>query len=69
MQGERERAKGQPGREAGTISWAEHAECFEAYAKRYGREQSCERTAQRGGFSWGEFVLFLGREPSSWQPL
>lgn len=29
---------------------------------------SAERIAERGGFSYGELALFLGREPRTWQP-
>lgn len=52
----------------GTISWAEHLEIYEAYAKRDGRDQSAERIAERGGFGWSECVLLLGREPKTWEP-
>lgn len=51
----------------GTISWVEHVEAWEAYAAQHGREQSAERIAERGGFSFGELVLFLGREPKTWE--
>lgn len=49
--------------QAGTVSWAEHVEAWEAYAKRYGRDQSAERLAERGGFGYAEIVKHLGREP------
>lgn len=55
-------------RPPGTISWTEHLEAYEAYAARYGRDQSAERLAERGGFGWTELVLFLGHEPRTWQP-
>jgi hypothetical protein len=51
----------------GTIAWSEHLEVFEGYAKRYGRDQSAERIAERGGFGWNECVMFLGREPTTWR--
>ena len=53
---------------AGTVSWDEHAEAWESYARRYGRQQSAERMAERGGFSYGELVMFLGRKPTTWEP-
>jgi hypothetical protein len=49
----------------GTVSWTEHEEAWRAYAKRYGHQQSAERIAERGGFSRGELVTFLGREPAT----
>jgi hypothetical protein len=54
---------------AGTISWVEHLEAFLEYARRYGRSQSVERIAERGGFSYGELLLFLGHAPTTWEPL
>ena len=57
------------GREPGTIAWVEHLAVFEPYAKRYGRDQSAERLAERGGFSWGEIVMFTGAPPKTWRPL
>ena len=53
----------------GTVSWTEHCEAWEAYAKRHGRDQSAERMAERHGFSYCELVMFLGREPSTWEPM
>ena len=52
---------------AGTVTWAEHLESFEVYAKRYGREQSAERLAERGGFGYYEMAGFLGHEPTTWR--
>jgi hypothetical protein len=52
----------------GTISWTEHEEAWAAYAAKYGRSQSAERIAQRGGFGFGELRELLGREPSTWAP-
>jgi len=54
-------------RPPGTVGWAEHEEAWRAYAGRYGRQQSAERIAERGGFSRGELVTFLGREPSTFK--
>lgn len=53
----------------GTVSWTEHCEAWETYAKRHGRDQSAERMAERCGFSYCELVAFLGREPSTWKPV
>ena len=53
----------------GTVSWAEHVQTWEAYAKRHGYQQSAERIAERGGFSYCELVMFLGHDPSTWEPL
>ncbi len=50
----------------GTIAWSEHLEAFKSYASEYGDGQSAERIAERGGFSYDELALYLGREPSTW---
>lgn len=48
-----------PGFEAaGTVPWAVAELAYEAYAARYGRAQSLERMAERGGFGHGEMDLF-----------
>ena len=52
----------------GTIAWSEHVEAWIAYAARYGRGQSAERIAERGGFGYAELTEFLGREPTTWTP-
>jgi len=52
----------------GTITWKEHLLAYSGYAARYGTAQSAERLAQRGGFGYGELKLFLGREPTTWEP-
>ena len=54
---------------AGTIAWDEHVEAWEAYAKKYGRDQSAERMAERAGFSREELTTLLGRPPSTWRPV
>ena len=54
--------------EPGTIAWAEHVEVWSAYAARYGRSQDAERIAERGGFSYGEIVMLIGRKPRTWAP-
>lgn len=59
---------GAPGEDPGTISWAEHLEAYEPYAKRYGRDQSPERIAERGGFGYAELVDQLGHAPRTWRP-
>jgi hypothetical protein len=53
----------------GTVAWHEHLEAWSVYAARYGTRQSAERIAERAGFSWGELVEFLGREPTTWEPI
>lgn len=47
----------------GTITWTEHLEVYEAYAKRFGRDQSAERIAERGGFGKDEAEMVLKRSP------
>ena len=69
VQGDYWLPRGTKGREPGTIAWTEHLEAFVPYAKRYGDGQSAERIAVRGGFGWSELLLYLGREPTTWQPL
>jgi len=56
-----------PRHSAGTIAWEEHVEAWNDYAKRYGRDQSAERLAQRGGFSYSELVDHLGHAPVTWE--
>jgi hypothetical protein len=56
------------GRVAGTITWDEHEEAWNDYAKRYGTEQSAERVAERGGFGYDELIDHLKREPRTWKP-
>ncbi len=51
----------------GWISWAEHVEAWEVYAKRYGREQTAERLAERGGFSYAELCQYLEHAPTTWE--
>lgn len=64
--------KDHPGRTAdarppGTITWSEHVKAWEAYARQYGKQQSAERMAKRGGFDYGELVDLLGRDPETWE--
>lgn len=54
-------------RAAGSITWAEHLEAYAAYAARFGHGQSASRLAERGGFSYGELIEFLGHEPTTWR--
>lgn len=43
------------------MPWAVADRAWAAYSAQYGREQSVERLAQRGGFGWGEMdMLFPG---------
>jgi len=69
VQGDHHIAKGQPGREPGTITWAEHLDAYAPYAKRYGRDQSAERIAERGGFGYRELTDQLGHPPKTWRPI
>lgn len=57
-----------PARGPGSISWEEHLLAWSAYALRYGTQQSAERIAERGGFSYWELVDQLGYEPKTWTP-
>jgi hypothetical protein len=45
-----------PRREPGWVPWAVAEAAYEVYARRYGKDQSLEVLAQRGGFSWSELV-------------
>jgi hypothetical protein len=51
---------------AGTVSWSEHLEAYEAYAVRFGKSQSADRLAERGGFGYWEITDLLGHEPTTW---
>lgn len=51
----------------GTISWEEHVEAWNDYARRYGRDQTAERLAERGGFGYGEITEHLGHPPRTWE--
>lgn len=51
----------------GTVEKWEHLDAWQSYAARYGRSQSAERIAERGGFSWAELCEFLGHEPTTWK--
>ena len=68
LQGSPRRPGAVTSKPSGTISWAEHLECYTAYASRWGAEQSVERLAERGGFGWDEFVSLTGHEPTTWHP-
>ena len=41
------------------IPWSIAEEAFGAYVRRYGRDQSLERLAERGGFGWSEMDTLL----------
>lgn len=60
--------RGTPGREPGTVAWAEHVEAWYDYARRYSNGQSAERIAERGGFGYDELVDHLGYAPRTWEP-
>lgn len=50
----------------GTITWTEYEEAYTVYAGKFGRNQSAERLAERGGFGYWELTTFLGHEPTTW---
>lgn len=52
----------------GWIDWDEHLAVYEVYAKRFGRGQSAERIAERGGFGYREIELLTGKAPVTWTP-
>jgi len=56
-------------RPAGTITRTEHLAIWEVYARRYGRNQSADRIAERGGFGYHEIVVITGRPPQTWRAL
>lgn len=56
-----------PEHQGGTVAWEEHAEAWEGYARRYGKDQSAERLAQRGGFGYAEITGHLGHQPKTWR--
>lgn len=41
------------------IPWSLHLRAWDAYAKRYGRSQTAERLAERGGFGTRELDVFV----------
>lgn len=51
----------------GTIDWEEHLEVYDCYASKYGRSQSAERLAERGGFGKLEAETLLGRPLRTWR--
>lgn len=53
----------------GTMTWSEHCEVWEAYAKTLpGGCQSAERIADRGGFGKAEAEKLIGRPLRTWEP-
>lgn len=52
----------------GTITWSEHCEVWDAYAKRGHGAQSAERIVERGGFGKAEAEMLLGRPLRTWEP-
>jgi hypothetical protein len=53
----------------GTVAWPEHEKAWNEYARRYGRQQSPDRIAERAGFGYAEITEYLGHEPTTWQPI
>ncbi len=45
-----------PRRKAGWVPWAVAEAAYAVYSRRYGKDQSLEILAARGGFSWSELV-------------
>jgi hypothetical protein len=35
--------------------------------KLYDTNKTAEHIAKRGGFSWSDLLMFLGREPKTWR--
>lgn len=53
----------------GTIPWADHLLVYERYAAQFGRSQSAERIADRGGFGACEIAyLGCGEVLERWEP-
>ncbi len=61
-------ARGDKGFVPGTVAWSEHVEAWNEYAYYGHGDQSAERLAERGGFSYGELRDLLGHEPRTWRP-
>lgn len=56
----------------GTITWEEAEAVYVEYAKRWpasARGQSLARLRERGGFSYNEAEMLLGRPLETWLPL
>lgn len=52
-----------------SVAWHFHERAWSQYAACFGRSQSAERIAERGGFSAMELVMFmLGKDPGSGRP-
>lgn len=66
VQGEYASTRRGPAIPPGTVSWEEHLAAYAVYAGRYGRSQSAEHLAARGGFGYNELTKFLGHEPKTW---
>jgi hypothetical protein len=50
-------------RPAGRVPWSIAELAYQTYSKWYGKDQSLERLAARGGFGWYELaVLLTGRQ-------
>lgn len=44
-----------------SIPWGVAEIAYREYAKQFGRSQSLERLAERGGFGWAEFGWLMAR--------
>jgi hypothetical protein len=56
------------GKGPGSVEWSEHLLAWSGYDAKWHSGQSAERIAERGGFSYGELLDYLGREPATWEP-
>lgn len=54
--------EGREPKPTGTVAWWEHEAAWDAYAARYGRDQSAERIHERHGFGYGKLLLFQDTE-------
>ena len=68
VQGSHAIPRGARGHGPGSVAWAEHCLAWSTYAQQYGRGQTAERMAERGGFGYYELTLYLGHEPETWAP-
>ncbi len=50
----------------GSIDWDEHLAIYEIYAAKFGRSQTAECLADRGGFGYLEIVYLTGEPPKTW---
>lgn len=56
----------EPGVPGFTIPWAMAEKAYEIYVRLIGKNQTLERIAERGGFTWFEFVLLYCDQGTAW---